>query len=63
MVAFSVSGDVTSVFESIELASDYFVDENLWMTHRVTDSDLVRVTMMVAFTTGHFLKELAEISR
>jgi hypothetical protein len=62
-VAFSVSGDVTSVFESIELASDYFVDENLWMTHRVTDSDLVRVTMMVAFTTGHFLKELAEISR
>jgi hypothetical protein len=46
-LAFSVSGDATAVSDSIDLISEYFEDDNVWLTHRLIDPSNVLISMMI----------------
>jgi hypothetical protein len=51
-VAFSVTGSAEAIEEAIDFASQFYGVDNLWLTHRLqeseTETEEVQVTMMVA---------------
>ncbi len=46
-VVLDVSGNSDATAETIKIATEHFVGNELWVVHRTTDSELVRVTLIL----------------